>query len=199
MPRFLILLSCLLLSACANGLGTSPNPFSTSGRALTSYNYNAVDSLIWRAGRAVNKNTPILVSTIADVNKVNASSTLGRTISEHLASHLAEEGYKVTEMKLRQGITIQQGGISDASAGEFLLSRDVRDVAGEHKAAAAITGTYSVAVNHVLVSLHLVDLRTGTIIAGYDYSLPKTEDVAAMTRDSASGTGHAPFFSSNGF
>lgn len=194
MTRILLLLSCLLLTACAGGLAPETPRFSTSSRSLMSYNYNAVDALLWRAGKAVNKNTPMLVSTIADVNKVNASSTLGRTITEQISAHLAEEGYKVAQMKLRQGITIQQGGLTNESAGEFLLSRDVREVAGEHKASAAITGTYSVAARHVLVNLHLIDLRTGNLITGYDYILPKTEDVAAMVRNSQTGPGS--FFSS---
>ena len=105
---------------------------------------------------------------------------------------MAEQGYKVTEMKLRQGITIQDGGLTNAGAGEYLLSRDVRDVAGEHKAAAAVTGTYAIAANTVLVNLHLVDLRTGTIITGYDYTLPKTEDIATLSRNSTGG--HTTFF-----
>ncbi len=183
MTRILLLLSCLLLTACAGGLANDMTGFQTSSRSLMSYNYNAVDSVLWRAGKAINKNTPMLVSTIADVNKVNSSSALGRTISEQLSAHLAEEGYKVAQMKLRQGITIQQGGLTDSSAGEFLLSRDVREVAGEHKASAAITGTYSVAADHVLVNLQLIDLRTGNLITGYDYVLPKTADVVALLRD----------------
>ncbi len=198
MSRFLILAACLLLSGCADGLGTTPTGFSTSSRTLMSYNYNAVDSLLWRAGRAINKNTPMLVSTVANVNNVNTSSTLGRTISEQLSAHLAEEGYKVSEMKLRQGITIQEGGLTDASAGEYLLSRDVRNVAAEHKAAVAVTGTYSVAADHVLVNLHLIDIRTGNLITGYDYVLPKTEDVATMTRNSSTGP-DSFFTTSNGF
>jgi hypothetical protein len=98
-------------------------------------------------------------------------------------------------MKLRQGISVQEGGLTSASSGEYLLSRDVRSISGEHKAAIAVTGTYSVGAENVLVNLRLIDIRTGNVITGYDYVLPKTEDVAAMTT-SAGALGRDSFFSS---
>jgi TolB-like protein len=158
------------------------------------YNYAAVDALMSRARGRVNQNTPMLVGTIGNVNDVESSSTLGRAITEQLSARLAQKGYKVAELKLRQGISVQRGGIDPSASGEYLLSRDVRNIAGEHKAAAALTGTYSVGAENVLVNLRLIDIRSGNLITGYDYVLPKTADVSAMSYSANMG-GKPGFFS----
>jgi len=198
MSRFLTLLLALALSvtmaACRSS--TTPDGYAISNKSLMSYNYAGVDALMTKAGKALNKNTPMLVGTIGNVNNVETSSTLGRTITEQLSTRLAQKGYKVAEVKLRQGISVQNGGqMSAASSGEYLLSRDVRNISGEHKAGAVITGTYSVGATTVLVNLRLIDVRSGNVITGYDYVLPKTSDVAAMTYNSNAG---ASFFGAGG-
>lgn len=196
MPRILILLLALVMTVPMAACRTdrTAEGYAVSDKSLMSYNYAGVDALMAKAGKAVNKNTPMLVGTIGNVNNVETSSTLGRTISEQLSTRLAQKGYKVAEVKLRQGISVQNGGqMSAASSGEFLLSRDVRNISGEHKAGAVITGTYSVGADTVLVNLRLVDVRTGTVITGYDYVLPKTADVAAMTYNQG---GKSSFFGS---
>lgn len=192
MIRLLSILSVtLLLGACATGPGGLP----TDSRSLMSYNYAAVDKLMSQSGRNITKSTPMLVSTVADVNNVESSSTLGRAITEQVSARLAQKGYKIAELKLRQGISVQQGGTYNPGAsGEYLLSRDVRDISGEHKAAAAITGTYSVGQTQVLVNLRLIDIRSGSVITAYDYVLPKTVDIRAMTMASDPAVAPSAFF-----
>ncbi|HEY8964661.1 MAG TPA: FlgO family outer membrane protein [Alphaproteobacteria bacterium] len=182
MSRFLLVLAVAVssfLTACSHDRDPVSG-LSLSTKPLVSYNYAAVDALMSRAGAAIKKDTPMLVGTIGNVNDVESSSTLGRTITEQASARLAQKGYKVAELKLRQGISIQRGGLSSASSGEYLLSRDVSEIAGEHKAAAALTGTYSVGANNVLVNLRLLDIRSGNVITAYDYVLPKNADVLSM-------------------
>lgn len=184
----LLALTPVVLSACR----TTALP----DKSLAVYNYDAVDSLLKRAGEQITPQTPLLVSTIGDVNNVETSSTLGRTISEQLSARLAQKGYTVAELKLRSGISIQTGGLSPETSGEYLLSRNVSDIAGQHKAAAALTGTYAVGAKNVMVSLRLLDIRSGTVITAYDYVLPKTPDVNAML---LSGTGNSASVLGGGF
>ena len=192
MSRFLLVLALIVsvgLAACeTNKSGVSP-----STKNLVTYNSAAVDALMSRAGKAVGKDTPMLVGTIGNVNDVEKSSTLGRSITEQLSARLAQKGYKVAELKLRQGISIQRGGLDGASSGEYLLSRDVSEIAGQHKAAVAMAGTYSEGANNVLVNLRLVDIRSGNVITAYDYVLPKNADTIAMLHGSANG-GQGSFF-----
>jgi len=189
MSRFLLALA-LIVSVALTACDTTTNPagVSPSTKTLVSYNYAAVDALMTRAGKAVGKETPMLVGTIGNVNNVETSSTLGRAITEQLSARLAQKGYKVAELKLRQGISIQRGGLDAASSGEYLLSRDVSEIAGQHKAAIAMAGTYSEGASNVLVNLRLVDIRSGNVVTAYDYVLPKNADTIAMLHGSSVGS-----------
>ncbi|MBU6234233.1 MAG: hypothetical protein KGQ41_00160 [Alphaproteobacteria bacterium] len=193
MSRLLLLALSLVATIGLSACSSLESPPPSSMRSFKTYNYDAVDALLDRAGKNITKTTPMLVGTVGDVNDVESSSTLGRTITEQVSGRLAQKGYKVAELKLRQGINVQQGGVTPAASGEFLLSRDVRNISAEHKAAAAITGTYSVGASKVLVNLRLIDIRSGNVITGYDYELPKTADVMAMI--SNKGTSGYTFFS----
>jgi TolB-like protein len=182
MGRFSLVLIALLLSlgvtACAGLENYSESRFSS--KSFKSYNYQAVDRLLKDADKKIKKDAPMLVTTIGETNNVEASSTFGRTLSEQVGARLAQQGYKIAELKLRQGISIQESTFEPKNSGEFLLSRNVNEISTKHKAATAITGTYTVGVKKVLVNLRLIDIRTGNIITAYDYEIPKTDDVEAM-------------------
>jgi TolB-like protein len=180
--RFLLILTLATSSVLAACSSTPSDRFgvSTSTKPLVAYNYAAVDEIMSRAGKLITRETPMLVGTVGNVNDVETSSTLGRAITEQLSARLAEKGYKIAELKLRQGISVQTGGLTGASSGEYLLSRDVNSIAGEHKAAVALTGTYAVGARNVLVNLRLIDIRSSNVITAYDYVLPKNADVISM-------------------
>ncbi|NBX66477.1 MAG: hypothetical protein EBQ96_05720 [Proteobacteria bacterium] len=196
MTRIHALLLALVLSFGLSACGHLESPPPPSARTFKTYTYDAVDSLMSKSGKGITKETPMLVGTVGDVNDVETSSTLGRTITEQISSRLAQKGFKVAELKLRQGISVQRGGMTPEASGEYLLSRDVRNISTEHKAAAAITGTYSIGANKVLVNLRLIDIRSGNVITGVDYELPKSTDIMAMI-GSGSGTGRTTYFSNN--
>lgn len=182
--------------AALTTLGACKTTSFTNSKPLSAYNYQAVDTITTRARPALTRETPMLVGTIGNINNVETSSALGRTISEQLSARLAQKGYKVAELKFRQGISIQHGGLDPAKSGEYLLSRDVAEIAGEHKAVAALTGTYSVGAQNVLVNLRLIDIRSGEIMTAYDYTLPKTADIVAMLNNgSNNSTTTGAFFS----
>jgi len=159
---------------------TRDSSFRVFSGSLKGYSYKAVEELMRRAGKSVSKNNPVLVGTISDVNNVEQSTPFGRTITEQIGARMSQLGYKVAELKMRQGISIQNGATNPDSSGEFLYSRNVQDVSGSHKAALAVTGTYSVGADNVLVNLRLIDIRTGDLITAYDYELDKTADIRAL-------------------
>lgn len=171
----------LVLAGCTPYTG-GPLSYAQSreGKDLVAYNYQAVDLLVKRAGTRITKASPLIVATVVDVNNVETSSALGRTITEQLGSRLAQLGYRVSEMKLRQGVSIQEGLENSKEAGEFVYSRNTDVISNEQRAVAALTGTYTVAKDQVLVNIRLVDVRTSQLITAYDYVLPRSADVSAL-------------------
>lgn len=73
---------------------------------------------------------------------------------------------------MRNSVNIKQGLGDPNESGEFLLSRDVTAISGEHQASAVVTGTYAVGGKEVYVNLKMIDVATGRVITATDFSVP---------------------------
>lgn len=160
----ILLAIVLLLSGCA----AQPTESSYNTAADSQFikaNYMAAESLVQTSLTPLDKYAPIVVATLVNIDNLEQSSTLGRTVSEQVASRLANMGYTVKEVKLRGTLFVK------SSTGELLLSRELKDISASHKAQAVVVGTYSDANTYVYVNIKLVDV-SNSIIAGYDYVMP---------------------------
>ena len=146
---------------------TSSDPWQLKEEMILKRNYAAADQLASQLERArVRKQDPMLVATVADVTYLEGSSAFGRITSEQVASRLAQLGFNVTEVKVRGSLLVQKG------SGEYILSRDVAEIASQHEAVAVVSGTYAVGAMEDMISLRAVELATRKILAGYDYAVP---------------------------
>jgi TolB-like protein len=136
----------------------------TSG--LVKSGYVIADSLVSNAKFPIRSNDTILVASFVNINNLQESSTLGRMLAEHVASRLSQRGYKVIDMRLRTESVFMQEG-----KGEFLLSRDLREVSKKHNASAVVVGTYGEALYGVYVSARVINPADSTIISSCDYGL----------------------------
>ncbi len=126
----------------------------------------AVSMLLMRTKDPLDKNLPVLVATVVNIDSLEESSTFGRTLSQFIASALVRRGFPVKEVRVRKSLFVKE------RKGEFILSRDIRDLSLHHNAQAIIIGTYSQGRYAVQVNLRIVDSITNTIISSYDVVLP---------------------------
>ncbi len=197
----LALLSTLGLSACDNNFAVSH--LNTSSLYLANNDYTD-NRLAWETYRAadrmmnqswkVARQTPVLVGTINDVDFLETSSTFGRVIQEQISTRLTQRGYNVTELKLRNSLNIKQGIINPVESGEFMLSRDLESLKGEHKAAAVITGTYAIAGEEVMVNLKLLDVATSKVLGSTDYSVTLDSNTRRLIQNNSGSAGGVTFF-----
>ena len=183
MSRYFVLMcmSVLFLAGCE----TSSNNIYYNNpevryKSITESSYDAVDELVRRAGKQVTRDTPMLIGTIGHINTLEESTPFGRAVSEQIATRLVQKGYKINEIKLRQSINVQDGVGASNKAGEFFLSRNINAIGGEQKAAIVVTGTYAPASDHAIVSLRMIDVKTGRILAATDTQMAMTKDVAIL-------------------
>ena len=95
-------------------------------------------------------------------------------IGEQIGSRFAQQKFTVIEIKMRNNIFVAEG------AGEFALSRSVREISQSHNAAAVIAGTYAVGRQSVFVNARLIRATDNQVLASYDYVLPLGPDVRAL-------------------
>jgi len=82
----------------------------------------------------------------------------------------------VIELLLRNNVYIK------SREGEFLLSRQVKNLVLEHDASAVLTGTYAVGSKHVYVTAKLIRTADNVVLAAYDYNLPLGPDTKKLLR-----------------
>ena len=141
---------------------------------VMSVNYAAVDSLLEKLPVELDEDSPILVASFVNLDNLEESSTFGRLISEQFSSRFKQKGYTTLEMKLRTTVFIKQ------RSGEFLLSRELSDIGTKHRAQAVVVGTYAPASRKVYLTVRVINVASGQILASHDYRLPMTADVFKM-------------------
>lgn len=164
---------------------TQPEPTyeQAQNHPLRVANYQAAEELVRRlrapvmtSNQAAAGDAPLIIATLDNIDALEQSSTLGLVVSEQVASRLAQMGLKVVELKVRNGIYMKR------SEGEFMLTREIRDVAASHRAQGVIVGTYAESTGYVHITLKLVDPASSLVLAAYDYSLPLDRQVRSMLK-----------------
>ena len=158
--------------------GKGPFPLTTpqAYSSILESSYSAADNLSKGLRfRGFSPDMPVLAASFVNIDNLEQSSTLGRTISEQIASRLAQQGFKIIETKLRQGsIFIQKG------KGEFLLSRDLLNLSINQGAQGVLVGTYAVSKHFIFISARIVRTEDSSVITGYDYELPQDKTTRSM-------------------
>jgi hypothetical protein len=116
----------------------------------------------------------VLVSTVVDVNDVRATTMFGRVASECLSSRLTQVNKDVIHA------TVRSDNMLVRSEGQFLLSREVRNLAMDYNARTALVSTYAVTEHSVILSLKLVSTVEDSTLAGVERVIPRTGTVTEM-------------------
>jgi TolB-like protein len=172
-----IIASALLMLVTVGCDGTlpvaAPEPVSAD---IVGSSHMAADAMADHSANALDQSKPLIAATFVNIDDLSQASSFGRIVSEQVASRFTDRGFKVVEMLLRNDVYIQQKG------GEFLLSRELKNISSKHDAQAVIVGTYAMGRKNVYVTAKLIRANDNIVLASYDYSLPMDPDVAFMLR-----------------
>lgn len=164
-----VLITAFLVAGCSTPHPTTQN-YSYKKNPdvnLVAVSYAIVNKLENSLKVPISPENPIMVASFVDINDLTASSTFGRIMAEQVGSRFAQKGYKVIEMKLRQNsVFVEQG------KGEFLLSRDLKNISLNHDASAVVVGTYARSRDKIYVSTRIVNPQNSIILASVDYGIP---------------------------
>ena len=136
--------------------------------------YGAVDALLSQypgGGAYIDR---LLVATVVDVNNVNGTAMLGRQLMEFISSRVTQSSIDVIHATTRDDHLLIQ------SAGQFLLSRDVKNLEMDYNAKTALVSTYAVAGDTVHVSIKLVSTVSNSTLAATDFVFYQTPVVKDM-------------------
>jgi TolB-like protein len=101
---------------------------------------------------------PTVITSFVDLNNLGETSALGRLMGEHFMHQLQIRGWNVTDMRMTRDLIINEEG-------EFSLSRELKRLRGSMSAANVVTGTYTLTVDGILVSVRVLDLASGQVVS----------------------------------
>ncbi|WP_404299893.1 FlgO family outer membrane protein [Alicycliphilus denitrificans] len=159
-----------VLAGCAQYY-YGPSAAAPVAQDLLALSRDAADALL--AQVVLDPAQPVIVSTVVQLDRLDASSRLGRLVSEQVGGRFVQRGLRVTELRMRDSLALRPG------QGELLLSRQVLEVARAQAAQAVLVGTYATAPQAVFVSLKLVGMGNA-VLAAHDYVLPMDGNVRGL-------------------
>jgi TolB-like protein len=116
----------------------------------------------------------VAVTTFVDVNDFSKTSAFGRAMTDALLALLHRQGFDVIELRKTRSFLIQD------NKGEFYLSRNIAHLAGQQNVSAVVVGTYSEALNVILISTRLISAADGQILSTGLAEIPKSRNLAFL-------------------
>ncbi len=99
------------------------------------------------------------------INALSKSSPMGRLIAENLMHELQVRSWKIFEPRLMQNFMINEGG-------EFVLSRDVKQLKTKFGVSGVVAGTYVVSGDYTVVNARVINADTGMVISSGQIQIP---------------------------
>jgi len=126
------------------------------------------------SGLTLSSRKPMLSVSFANIDNLEESSTLGRSLGEQYSSALTSSGVKMIEVKLSNELYISEG------TGELILSRDLKRLVNDYEAQAVLVGTYAQGGKNIYVTARIIDIEDNTVLAADNMTLPINQDIRGM-------------------
>lgn len=133
--------------------------------------YGATEYIARTALGSTHKDSPVIVTSLVDIDDLERSSTLGRMVAKQVSGKLVRMGYNVREVNLRDTLAVREG------TGELILSRNLKDLSAEADAQAVVAGTYAVGGETIAVHLDMIKADDGRILSSADFVVPMNADI----------------------
>lgn len=190
----LVLGLCVILGAgvglgsCAVTQAIQDELFDVSKINLTDSSYAAVDMLAQQSRAHVGASTPLQILPLYDVAVPGELTPFGQTVSSQLGTRFVQLGYNVYNGGVPpvtpQG-TIMAPDMSQSAPRPAMTGVQPSAASGMKPGAVQLIGSYARGKDHLMISLQMIQADTGRILSAYDYTLPATRQLRAMTMTKA--------------
>jgi TolB-like protein len=156
----------ILITGCSEFNGTRLEPVLGGDIDLVALGDKVAETLTAQTSLVPHHpDQPILVTTLVNNDKLNDTSSFGRSFQNNIAAGLVKRGFTVKEIKLRRDLLVE------LHKGEFMLTRNLPEMAATQRAQAVVVGTYTLVNRVMYLSVRLVSPANQSILAVYEDKL----------------------------
>lgn len=163
----------LFLGGCA-AITTVSNPVCTTQVGDVGY---TLATKLYRGLSASDLDRQVIVGSIVNLDDINEVPAVGRLVSEHIGSRLAQLGVRVAEPRLKNPMIMTRQG-------EMVLSRDAKDWAARINASAIVTGTVSRMQGRYYFNARMVSVADNSVLSSFDVCLTGSVKEAGLKTSS---------------
>lgn len=117
----------------------------------------------------------VVITTPTDINAMGQATPLSRMMAEQLGLAMTAQGYYVQEIRKTSEVVFNK------AQGEFMLSRDVRELATKKfQGTLIVSGTYVATPYGVRFNIEVMDARNNDVLAKSSQVLPMSATVAYL-------------------
>ncbi|RKF19615.1 hypothetical protein DBZ36_03885 [Alginatibacterium sediminis] len=142
----------------------APIPQAASMESLSDYvaqlSYRLVSS-----SHYVSQSTPLAVASFVELQNLKATSLFGLQIEESMLSQLQHYGFSVIDYKAT-------GFMRITPEGDFVFSRDVKELPRRHPIEYYVSGTYSRSKEGIIVNARIIGVESKVIVASAEQLIP---------------------------
>lgn len=117
-----------------------------------------------------------MVGSFVDINDMTRTSAMGRLIAENLMHEMQVRSWRIFEPRLMQNFMINESG-------EFVLSRDVKQLRDKYDVTGVIAGTYSIAGDYTVINARVIQVDTGVVLSSAQIQMPANWFASALMTD----------------
>jgi TolB-like protein len=122
----------------------------------------------------------IAFTVFSDLKKLTRTSSFGRYLSEQLMTEFQQQGFLVVEVRKSNAIMVME------KRGEYGLSRNLEEIRSAAPARTMLTGTYTVAGDHIMVNAKILDNKNSAMLSSATVLFAKNRLTTALLSDAAS-------------
>lgn len=137
--------------------GSAPGKFSSRMIFLADQLERNIDTKLTSAS--------YLIGSFVDLNDMGKTSPMGRLIAENLMHELQVRSWRIFEPRLMQNFMINENG-------EFVLSREVKQLRDKFAVTAVVVGTYVSSGDHTVVNARVINIDSGMVISSGQIQIP---------------------------
>jgi TolB-like protein len=112
-------------------------------------------------------NASYLIGSFVDLNDMGKSSPMGRLIAENLMHELQVRSWRIFEPRLMKNFMINEGG-------EFVLSRDVKQLQDKFGVTGVVVGTYVMSGDYAIVNARVVNVESSMVVSSGQIQIPSS-------------------------
>ncbi|SFP46973.1 FlgO family outer membrane protein [Hydrogenimonas thermophila] len=112
------------------------------------------------------KSKTLVILSIVNVNNYRQASNFGRYISEDLIHAMKINGFNILDYKATNSIIMNKKG-------EYLFSRDIKNLKKERNITYALSGTYTIYKDSVTINCRIIDISSGVVVSTAQITVPK--------------------------